>query len=54
MGGEHNKRLNGIRICKDLSIERVLETSSLCGGLGWEIKCEQRKISWVFFKKITK
>ena len=33
MGGEHNnKPLNGIAMCKFLSIERVLETYGLCGG----------------------
>ena len=32
-GGEHNKRLNRIKMCKFLSIQRVLETCSLCSGL---------------------
>ena len=38
VGGEHNKRLNGIRMCKFLSTERVLETCSFWGRFQLEKK----------------
>ena len=51
MGGEHNKRLNGIQMCKFLSIERLLETCSLCGGFRLEKKMMNQKKFLAYFKK---
>ena len=56
MGGEHNERFNGIRMCKFLSIERVWETCSLCGGFKlekiWTKKTKINKEKFLaYFKK---
>ena len=51
MEGEDNKHLNGIRMCKFLSKEKVLETCSLCGGFQREKKKMNKQKFRVYFKK---